>query len=49
VETKADIAAFLDAVRGDGDPDFLKAALGDVACAKRVTGIAQAAGLGRAN
>ena len=30
-ETKADVAAYLDAVLEDGDPELLKAALGDVA------------------
>jgi probable addiction module antidote protein len=49
LETKADIAAYLDAVLEDGDPDLLKAALGDVARARGMTEIAQAAGLGRAN
>jgi probable addiction module antidote protein len=49
LETKEDIAAYLDAVLEDGDPDLLKAALGDVARAKGMTEIAQAAGLGRAN
>jgi probable addiction module antidote protein len=43
LETKEDIAAYLDAVLEDGDPDLLKAALGDVARAKGMTG------LGRAN
>ena len=32
--TKEDIAAYLDAVLEDGDPDLLKAALGDIARAK---------------
>jgi probable addiction module antidote protein len=41
LETKEDIAAYLDAVLEDGDPDLLKAALG-----KGMTEIAQAAGLG---
>ena len=49
LETKADIAAYLDAVLEDGDPELLKAALGDIARAKGMTEIAQAAGLGRAN
>ena len=49
LETKEDIAAYLDAVLEDGDPDLLKAALGDIARAKGMTKIAQAAGLGRAN
>jgi probable addiction module antidote protein len=49
LETKEDIAAYLDAVLEDGDPELLKAALGDIARAKGMTGIAKAAGLGRAN
>jgi probable addiction module antidote protein len=49
LETKEDIAAYLDAVLEDGDPDLLKAALGDIARAKGMTEIAEAAGLGRAN
>ncbi|HEV8015538.1 MAG TPA: addiction module antidote protein [Stellaceae bacterium] len=49
LKTKADIAAYLDAVLEDGDPDLLKAALGDIARAKGMTEIARAAGLGRAN
>jgi probable addiction module antidote protein len=49
LETKEDIAAYLDAVLEDGDPELLKAALGDIARAKGMTVIAKAAGLGRAN
>ena len=49
LETKEDIAAYLDAVLEDGDPDLLKAALGDIARAKGMTEIAHAAGLGRTN
>ncbi len=49
LETKEDIAAYLDAALEDGDPDLLKAALGDVARAKGMTELARAAGLGRAN
>lgn len=49
LETKEDIAAYLDAVLEDGDPGLLKAALGDIARAKGMTDIARAAGLGRAN
>ena len=49
LKTKEDIAAYLDAVLEDGDPDLLKAALGDIARAKGMTEIAEAAGLGRAN
>jgi probable addiction module antidote protein len=36
LETKEDIAAYLDAVLEDGDPDLLKAALDDVARAKGI-------------
>lgn len=49
LESKADIAAYLDAVLEDGDPELLKAALGDIARAKGMTEIAEAAGLGRTN
>lgn len=49
LKTKRDIAAYLDAVLADGDPDLLKAALGDVARSKGMTEIAHATGLGRAN
>ncbi len=49
LESKEDIAAYLDAVLEDGDPDLLKAALGDIARAKGMTEIAQAAGVGRTN
>lgn len=49
LKTKKDIAAYLDAVLEDGDPDLLKAALGDVARSKGMTEIAHATGLGRAN
>jgi probable addiction module antidote protein len=49
LETKEDIAAYLDAVLEDGDPELLKAALGDIARSKGMTEIARAAGLGRSN
>jgi probable addiction module antidote protein len=49
LKTKDDIVAYLDAVLEDGDPELLKAALGDVARAEGMTEIARAAGLGRAN
>ncbi len=47
--TKEHIATYLDAVLEDGDPDLLKAALGDIARSKGMTEIAEATGLGRAN
>src|SRR5690348_11368179 len=49
LKAKEDVAAYLDAVREDGDPDLLKAALGDIARAKGITEITEAAGLGRTN
>ncbi len=49
LETKEDIAAYLDAVLEDGDPELLKAALGDIARSKGMTEVARASGLGRAN
>lgn len=49
LKSKEDIAAYLDAVLEDGDPELLKAALGDIARSKGMTEIARAAGLGRAN
>ena len=49
LKTREDIAAYLNAVLEDGDPDLLKAALGDIARAKGMTAIAKTAGLGRAN
>jgi probable addiction module antidote protein len=49
LETKEDIAAYLDAVLEDGDSDLLKAALGDIARAKGMSAIAEAAGVGRTN
>jgi len=41
------IAAYLDAALEDGDPELIKAALGDVARAKGMTEIAEATGLSR--
>ncbi|HLY04579.1 MAG TPA: addiction module antidote protein [Rhizomicrobium sp.] len=49
LESKEDIASYLDAVLEDGDPELLKAALGDIARAKGMTEISEASGLGRAN
>ncbi|MDX2224382.1 MAG: putative addiction module antidote protein [Rhodospirillaceae bacterium] len=49
LKTKRDIAAYLDAVLDDGDPELLKAALGDIARAKGMGSVAKAAGLGRSN
>ncbi len=49
LRSKEDMAAYLDAVLEDGDPELLKAALGDIARAKGMTDVARAAGLGRAS
>ena len=49
LQSKEDIADYLDAVLEDGDPELLKAALGDIARAKGMSEVARAAGLGRAN
>jgi probable addiction module antidote protein len=49
LETKEDIAAYLDAVLEDGDPNLLKAALGDIARSKGMTEIAKEAGLSRSS
>lgn len=47
LKTDQDIAHYLDAVFDDGDPALIAAALGDVARAKGMSQVAQAAGLGR--
>src|ERR1700694_4312057 len=46
-KTNKDIAHYLEAVFEDGDPALVAAALGDVARAKGMSQIAEAAGLGR--
>ena len=47
LKTDEDIAYYLEAVFEDGDPALIAAALGDVARAKGMSQVAQAAGLGR--
>jgi probable addiction module antidote protein len=47
LKTAGDVANYLEAVFEDGDPALVAAALGDIARAKGMTKIAQAAGLGR--
>ena len=44
---RASIAAYLDAALEDGDPELIKAALGDIARAKGMSEIAAATGLSR--
>jgi probable addiction module antidote protein len=47
LETKEDIAAYLEAALEDGDPSLVAAALGDIARSKGMTHIASETGLGR--
>ena len=47
LETPEDIAAYLEAVFEDGDPELISHALGAVARSKGMTEIARRAGLGR--
>ena len=47
LETPKDIAAYLEAVFADGDPELINHALGNVARAKGMTEIARRTGLGR--
>ncbi len=49
LKTKRDVIGYLDAVLEDGDPELLKAALGDIARSKGMTEIARAAGVSRAS
>lgn len=47
LESKEDIAAYLEAALEDGDAALITAALGDIARSKGMTQIAKATGLGR--
>ena len=47
LKSEEDIANYLEAAFEDGDPSLVAAALGDVARAKGMSHIAEAAGLGR--
>ncbi|MFM2315456.1 MAG: hypothetical protein RLZZ04_4734 [Cyanobacteriota bacterium] len=47
LETKEDIAAYLEAALDDGDPTLIAAALGDIARSKGMTQISRDTGLGR--
>lgn len=47
METRDDIAAYLEAALEDGDPALVVAALGDIARSKGMTHIARETGLGR--
>ncbi|MFM7885817.1 MAG: addiction module antidote protein [Pseudanabaena sp.] len=47
LETKEDMAAYLEAALEDGDPALVVASLGDIARSKGMTNIARETGLGR--
>ncbi len=47
LETKEDIALYLEAAFEDGDPGLIAAALGDIARAQGMTKVAAEAGVGR--
>jgi probable addiction module antidote protein len=47
LETKEDMAAYLQAALEDGDPALVVAALGDIARSKGMTHISRETGLGR--
>jgi probable addiction module antidote protein len=47
LETKEDMAAYLEAALEDGNPQLIAAALGDIARSKGMTQIARETGLGR--
>jgi probable addiction module antidote protein len=47
LETKENIAAYLEAALEDGDPTLIAAALGDIARSKGMTQISRDTGLGR--
>ncbi len=47
LKTKKDVIAYLEAALEDGDPALVSAALGDIARAKGMSGVAKEAGLGR--
>lgn len=47
LETKEDIAVYLEAALEDGDPALVVAALGDIARSRGMTHIARETGLGR--
>lgn len=47
LETEEDMAAYLEAALEEGEAALIAAALGDIARARGMTGIAEASGLGR--
>ncbi|HZK89280.1 MAG TPA: addiction module antidote protein [Stellaceae bacterium] len=49
LETPEDIAAYLEAVFEDGDPELIAHALGTIARSKGMTELARRTGLGRQN
>jgi probable addiction module antidote protein len=49
LQTREDMAAYLEAALEEGDAALVAAALGDIARAKGMAGVAREAGLGREN
>lgn len=47
LESRADVAAYLEAALQDGDPALVAAALGDIARSRGMAEVAREAGLGR--
>ncbi len=47
LKTEADMAAYLNAAVEEGDPALLQAALGDIAKARGMSGVAREVGVGR--
>ena len=47
LKSEEDIAGYLNAVMADGDPELIQKALGDVARARGMAQVAEAAGAGR--
>ncbi len=47
LETEEDMAAYLNVALEEGDLGLIMASLGDIACAQRMTAVAQETGLGR--
>lgn len=47
LKSEKDIVVYLEAAMEDGDPALIAAALGDVACARNMTALAQEVGMSR--
>ena len=49
IKSKEDVAAYLDAILEDDDPELLKVALGDIARSKGMSEVARTVGMSRAS